>query len=54
LLFVPEHVRGDAEFDGHGPCVRFSLDLRIQDAGSTLLAAGQLRQVSDSGAVPNR
>jgi hypothetical protein len=39
LLFVPEHVRGDAEFNGHGPCVRFSLDLRTQDAGSTLLAS---------------
>ena len=39
LLFVPPHARGDREFDGHGPCVRFSLDLRTQDQGTTLVAS---------------
>ena len=38
ILFVPPHVRGDREFDGHGPCVRFDLDLRVQDGGSALVA----------------
>ena len=38
ILFVPPNVRGDREFDGHGPCVTFSLDLRTQDQGTTLLA----------------
>ncbi len=39
MLFVPPHVRGDREFDGHGPCIRFSYDLRVQDEGTTLLGS---------------
>ena len=38
LLFVPPNVRGDREFGAHGPCVSFSLNLRTQDEGATLLA----------------
>lgn len=37
-LFVPRHVRGDREFDGHGPCVRFALDLGTEDDGTALVA----------------
>jgi hypothetical protein len=39
LLFIPPHTAGDGEFDGHGPCVRFSLDLRTQDQGAALVAS---------------
>lgn len=38
ILFVPPHVRGDREFDGNGPCVRFDLDLRLPGAGDSLVA----------------
>jgi hypothetical protein len=49
LLFIPNHVRGDREFDGNGPCVRFSLDLRTQDAGTTLLASYFMQAFECSG-----
>ena len=49
ILFVPKRVRGDAEFDGHGPCVRFSLDLRTQDAGTMLLASYYMHAYECSG-----
>lgn len=39
LLFIPPNVRGDREFDGHGPCVRFTYDLRTQDQSTTLVAS---------------
>jgi subtilisin family serine protease len=39
LLFIPPHTAGDSEFKGHGPCVRFSLDLLTQDQGTALVAS---------------
>jgi hypothetical protein len=35
-LFVPPHNRGDRDFKGHGPCVRFAVDLGIKDDGTAL------------------
>ena len=49
ILMVPPHVRGDREFDGNGPCVRFSYDLRTQDTGSTLLASYFMHAFECSG-----
>ena len=50
ILFVPKHTRGDSEYDGHGPCVKFSLDLRTQDAATTLLASYYMHAYECSGA----
>jgi hypothetical protein len=39
ILFVPPHVSGNSDNSGHGPCVRFRLDLRTQDEGKVLVAS---------------
>lgn len=36
--FIPPHVTGDQEFDGHGPCVRFRLGLNVDPLRSVLVA----------------
>ena len=48
-LFVPPHTQGDREFDGHGPCVHFSLDLRAVDDGSALAADYDMQAFECSG-----
>ena len=49
LLFIPPHTAGDSEFDGNGPCVRFSLDLRTQDQGTALVASYFMHAFECSG-----
>lgn len=48
-LFVPPHTQGDREFDGHGPCVRFSLDLRKVDDDTALEAAYEMHAFECKG-----
>lgn len=36
--FIPVHIRGDREYKGHGPCIRFDLNIR-EDAEGKVLAA---------------
>lgn len=49
ILFIPPHVRGDREFDGHGPCITFSLDLRNQDQGTALVASAYMHAYECNG-----
>jgi subtilisin family serine protease len=37
FFFVPPHVRGDREYDGHGPCVVFDLVVEIGEDGKSLI-----------------
>lgn len=48
-LLVPQHRQGDREFDGHGPCVRLAVDLRIEDDGATLTAAYEMHAFECAG-----
>ena len=48
-LFVPPHNRGDREFDGHGPCVRFAVELRIEDDGTALTANYEMHAFECAG-----
>ncbi len=48
-LFVPPHRQGDREFDGNGPCVRFSLDLRKVDNETALAAVYSMHAYECAG-----
>lgn len=48
-LFVPPHRQGDREFDGNGPCVRFSLDLRKVDDETALAAVYSMHAYECAG-----
>jgi hypothetical protein len=48
-LFVPPHSSGDREFDGHGPCVRFVVDLQIEDDGTALIANYEMHAFECAG-----
>jgi photosystem II stability/assembly factor-like uncharacterized protein len=52
-LFVPPHTQGDREFDGNGPCVRFSLDLRKVDDGTALEATYAMHAFECAGSFQN-
>ena len=48
-FFVPPHSRGDREFDGHGPCMRFAVDLQIEDDGTALTASYEMHAFECAG-----
>lgn len=54
ILFVPPHTGGDKDFKDHGPCVRFDLDLRTINEGTSLVANYSMHafECSDDFASP--
>ncbi|HJQ39636.1 MAG TPA: hypothetical protein VKB93_21030 [Thermoanaerobaculia bacterium] len=48
--FIPPHVAGDQEFFGHGPCVRFRLELRLDAMRNELTAFFDMKAFECDGA----